>query len=62
MPSKEKLIEQLADWIDTRNIAESIVQQVLDDSGELTLETCKQYWLETCKQYWYEACEQGFGI
>lgn len=45
--SKEKLIEQVANWIDTYVIAEMIIEHLEEQGEELTLERAKEVWLHT---------------
>ena len=44
---REKLITQIAEWIDTTVIAELIVANLEEEEEELTLERCKETWYGT---------------
>lgn len=44
---REKLIEELANWIDTHVIAEMILDHLKDSGEPLTLERAKEAWLNT---------------
>jgi len=44
---REKVIGEVADWIDTRVIAEMVAEHVEEIEEELTVEGCKGVWLGT---------------
>jgi len=44
---KEKVIEEVAAWIDTRVIAEMVAEHLKDEGDEVTVESCKEAWLGT---------------
>jgi hypothetical protein len=54
---KEKVIDEVAAWIDTRVIAEMIAQHLDDEGEEVTVESCKETWLGTL-----ENLGSGIGI
>ena len=43
----EKVIDEVADWIDTRVIAEMVAEHLKDEGDEVTVESCKEAWLGT---------------
>jgi hypothetical protein len=44
---KEKVIDEIAQWIDTYVIAEMIVDHLEENEEEVTVERCKQVWYQT---------------
>jgi len=44
---REKVIGEVADWIDTRVIAEMVVEHGEEIDEELTVQGCKDVWLGT---------------
>ena len=42
---REKVIDEVADWIDTRAIAEMVADHVEEIEEELTVQGCKDVWL-----------------
>ena len=44
---KEKVIEEVAAWIDTRVIAEMVAEHLDDEGDEVTVENCEEAWLGT---------------
>ena len=44
---KEKVIDEVAAWIDTRVIAEMVAEHLKDEGDEVTVESCKEAWLGT---------------
>jgi len=44
---KEKVIDEVAAWIDTRVIAEMVADHLEDEGEEVTVESCKEAWLGT---------------
>ena len=42
MTNREKVIDEVADWIDTRVIAEMVVEHVEEIEEELTVQGCKE--------------------
>ena len=44
---KEKVIDEVAAWIDTRVIAEMIAAHLSNEGEEVTVESCKETWLGT---------------
>ena len=54
---KEKVIDEVAAWIDTRVIAEMIAAHLSDEGEEVTVESCKDMWLGTL-----ENLGSGIGI
>ena len=44
---KEKVIDEVAAWIDTRVIAEMVAEHLKDEGDEVTVESCKEAWLRT---------------
>ena len=43
--SEEAVIEELANWIDTRVIAEAIVSHLVECGEDITFEKGKEVWL-----------------
>ena len=41
----EKVVDEVAAWIDTRVIAEMVAEHLKDEGEEVTVETCKDAWL-----------------
>jgi len=54
---KEKVIDEVAAWIDTRVIAEMVADHLEDEGDEVTVESCKEAWLGTL-----ENLGSGIGI
>jgi len=54
---KEKVIGEVAAWIDTRVIAEMIAEHLKDEGDEVTVESCKDAWYGTL-----ENLGSGIGI
>ena len=54
---KEKVVDEVAAWIDTRVIAEMIAEHLDDEGDEVTVESCKEAWLGTL-----ENLGSGIGI
>jgi len=54
---KEKVIDEVAAWIDTRVIAEMIADHLEQEGEEVTVESCKEAWLGTL-----ENLGSGIGI
>ncbi len=54
---KEKVIEEVAAWIDTRVIAEMVADHLEQEGEEVTVESCKEAWLGTL-----ENLGSGIGI
>ena len=54
---KEKVIDEVAAWIDTRVIAEMVADHLEDEGEEVTVESCKEAWLGTL-----ENLGSGIGI
>jgi len=54
---KEKVIDEVAAWIDTRVIAEMVADHLKDEGDEVTVESCKEAWLGTL-----ENLGSGIGI
>ena len=54
---KEKVIEEVAAWIDTRVIAEMIAEHLEDEGDEVTVESCQEAWYGTL-----ENLGSGIGI
>ena len=46
MPEREEIISSLADWIDARAIAESIVEHLEEEEIAITDETAQSLWLD----------------
>jgi hypothetical protein len=44
---KEKVIDEIAEWIDTYVIAEMVVDHLEDQGEEPTVERCKEVWYGT---------------
>jgi hypothetical protein len=44
---REKLIEEVANWIDPYVIAEMIVDHLEENAEDVTVERCKQVWYQT---------------
>ncbi len=44
---KEKVIDEVAAWIDTRVIAEMIADHLDDEGEEVTVDRCKEVWWGT---------------
>ena len=44
---KEKVIDEVAAWIDTRVIAEMVANHLEQEGEEVTVESCKEAWLGT---------------
>ena len=44
---KSKVIDEVADWIDTAVIAEMIADHLTQEGEEVTVERCKEVWLGT---------------
>ena len=44
---KEKVIDEVAAWIDTRVIAEMVADHLEQEGEEVTVESCKEAWLGT---------------
>ena len=44
---KEKVIDEVAAWIDTRAIAQKVADYPEQEGEELTVESCKEAWLGT---------------
>jgi len=44
---KEKVIDEVAAWIDTRVIAEMVAGHLEQEGEEVTVESCKEAWLGT---------------
>jgi len=44
---REKVIDEVANWIDTRVIAEMVAEHVEEIEEELTVQGCKDVWLGT---------------
>ena len=44
---REKVVEEVARWIDTRVIAEMVASHLEDEGEEVTVENCKEAWLGT---------------
>jgi hypothetical protein len=44
---REKVIKEIAEWIDTQVIAEMIVDHLEDQEEEATVERCKGVWYQT---------------
>lgn len=40
--------QELAAWIDARNIADAIMERMNDNSIPITLDTAKDIWLDCC--------------
>jgi len=43
----EKVIDEVAAWIDTRVIAEMVAEHLKDEGDEVTVESCKDAWYGT---------------
>lgn len=54
---REKVIDEVAAWIDTRVIAEMIADHLEQEGEEVTLESCKEAWYGTL-----ENLGSGIGI
>jgi len=54
---KEKVVDEVADWIDTRVIAEMVADHLEQEGEEVTVESCKEAWLGTL-----ENLGSGIGI
>ena len=54
---KEKVIDEVAAWIDTRVIAEMVADHLEQEGEEATVESCKEAWLGTL-----ENLGSGIGI
>ena len=54
---KEKVIDEVAAWIDTRVIAEMVADHLEQEGEEVTVESCKEAWLGTL-----ENLGSGIGI
>jgi len=54
---KEKAIDEVAAWIDTRVIAEMVADHLEQEGEEVTVENCKEAWLGTL-----ENLGSGIGI
>ena len=54
---KEKVIDEVAAWIDTRVIAEMVADHLEDEGDEVTVESYKEAWLGTL-----ENLGSGIGI
>ena len=54
---KEKVIDEVAAWIDTRVIAEMVADHLEQEGEEVTVESCKEAWLGTL-----ENLGRGIGI
>jgi len=54
---KEKVIDEVAAWIDTRVIAEMVANHLEQEGEEVTVESCKEAWLGTL-----ENLGSGIGI
>jgi hypothetical protein len=44
---KEKVIDEIAEWIDTYVIAEMIVDHLEENEEDVTVDRCKEVWLRT---------------
>ena len=44
---REKVVEEVAKWIDTRVIAEMVADHLEQEGEEVTVESCKEAWLRT---------------
>ncbi len=44
---KEKVIDEVAAWIDTRVIAEMVANHLEQEGDEVTVESCKDAWYGT---------------
>ena len=53
----EKVVDEVAAWIDTRVIAEMVASHLKDEGDEVTVESCKETWLGTL-----ENLGSGIGI
>lgn len=45
--SRQQVIEQVADWIDTHVIAEMIVDHLEEHGEDITVERAKEVWLNS---------------
>jgi len=43
----EKVVKEVAAWIDTKVIAEMVAEHLQDEGDEVTVERCKDAWLGT---------------
>ena len=43
----EKVVDEVAAWIDTRVIAEMVAEHLKDEGDEVTVESCKDAWYGT---------------
>ena len=44
---REKLVDDLANWMDTHTISEMVVSHLEEQGDEVTLESCKETWYGT---------------
>jgi CMP-2-keto-3-deoxyoctulosonic acid synthetase len=55
-PTKEQqqVIDEVAKWIDTNNIAEIIAEELVDSGQEVTVENMQKVWLSVLDSLWNE--------